>query len=360
MKRILVINGPNLETLGRREPEVYGAQTLTDLNSMIVAFGIKLGVQVTTFQSNHEGELIEAIRGAEVDGLVINPAALTHTSIALADSIRASGLPCVEVHLSNIFERGQWRSISHTAEACVAQFYGRGLGGYRAAVRHLINRSAVSFDTVRYGPHHDNVGDLRIGNQELIILIHGGVWRHPFERDTIESLAVDLNQRGYTTWNLEHRRIGKGGGWPASGHDVLTALDFIPQLGLAPTRVTVLGHSAGGYLGLWASPRSDAVVDRVVGLAPIVDLEHGVQDAGELAPESRLFLDAGAPSQVDPGSVDTVLVHGEADQVVPFAHSLELAKHRGFELFRASGHHYDLLDPSKEHWEWVLARLAST
>src|SRR5690606_22521300 len=142
---------------------------------MMVDFGSRLGVEIETFQSNHEGQLIEMIRDSRADGLVINPGGLTHTSVALADAIAASNIPTVEVHLSNIVERESWRSVSITAQACVASFYGRGPGGYRAAIRHLINRTLVPFQTVRYGPHPDNVGDLRSGNSHLVVFIHGGV-----------------------------------------------------------------------------------------------------------------------------------------------------------------------------------------
>jgi len=360
MKRVLVLHGPNLDTLGTREPEVYGSQTLADLELMLTTFGERVGVEVTTFQSNHEGELIDTIRRSDVDALVVNPGALTHNSYALADAIRATAIPTVEVHFSNIKERESWRAVSVTGAACVATFYGRGPAGYRAALRHLVNRWTAPFETVRYGPHRDNIGDLRRGRSGLVVLIHGGVWRHQFERDTIESLAVDLNLRGYTTWNIEHRRIGLGGGWPASGHDALTALDFIPQLGITTDQVTVIGHSAGGYLGMWASPRSHTKVDLVVGLAPIVDLEHGVADEGEIVVESRLFLNAGAPPQADPGNTPTVLVHGEDDRVVPFAHSEGLVQRKGFPLLKSGHNHFDLLDPSKAHWPWVLEHLPST
>ncbi len=358
MKSFLVVNGPNLDLLGRRQPEIYGTGSLPELESGLIAFGRDLGLEITTFQSNHEGELIEVIHTAEVDGLVLNPGAFTHTSHAIADAVRASGIPTVEVHLSNIHEREPWRAVSVVAPACVRSIYGRGVAGYRAAIRHHLNRTTSPGEEVRYGPHRDNIGDLRRGERDLVVLLHGGVWKHQFERDTIESLAVDLHQRGHSSWNVEYRRIGAGGGWPGSAHDVLAALDFIPQLELPDGKVTVIGHSAGGYLGMWAAPRSKTSVDLIVGLAPIIDLELCVFDAGELEPESRLLLEAGAPPRVTPGGIPAFLIHPIEDAVVPFQHSSDLASETGVMLKEYNGGHFDLLDPSKPHWELVLERLS--
>jgi 3-dehydroquinate dehydratase II len=355
VNRVLIVNGPNLDLLGSREPEVYGDVTLPELEESIRGFGESLGLQISTLQSNHEGEIIEALRDSDADGIVINPGALTHTSRALADAIAAKQSPTVEVHISNILEREPWRAHSLIEQACVKSIYGRGIAGYRAAIRHLVNQARSPGEVVRYGPHDDNVGDLRRGNRGLVVLLHGGVWRHQFERDTTESLAVDLHSRGFSTWNLEYRRIGKGGGWPACGHDVLTALDFSPQLGIAGP-VIVLGHSVGSYLGLWAAARSRVPVDLFVGLASVVDLELGVSDRGELEHESRAFLEAGAPPRV--GSAGpALLVHPINDPVVSFAHSGGLASSEGHPLLESEGGHYDLLDPSKSHWEWVLEKL---
>lgn len=356
MKHILIVNGPNLDLLGSREPEVYGDVTLPELEESIRGFGRSLGLEISWFQSNHEGEIIEALHDSEADGIVINPGALTHTSRALADAIAARESPTVEVHISNILEREPWRAQSLIEEACVKSIYGRGIAGYRAAIRHLVNRARSPAEVVRYGPHDDNVGDLRRGERGLVVLLHGGVWRHQFERDTTESLAVDLHSRGFSSWNLEYRRIGKGGGWPACGHDVLTALDFTPQLDIEGP-VIVLGHSVGSYLGLWAAARSRTPVDLFVGLASVLDLELGVSDRGELENESRTFLEAGAPPRVSPG-VPTILVHPINDSVVSFRHSYGLANGNGFPLLETEGGHYDLLDPSKAHWEWVVERLS--
>ena len=139
---ILVINGPNMNMLGRREPEIYGHETLADLEAMIRAHCAKRGVSCEFFQSNHEGAIVDRIQQAmgESDGIVINPAAYTHTSVAIPDALRAVGIPAVEVHISDIASRESYRHISYTKEACLAQIAGRGFQGYLDAVDQLIER----------------------------------------------------------------------------------------------------------------------------------------------------------------------------------------------------------------------------
>jgi 3-dehydroquinate dehydratase-2 len=140
MKKIAVINGPNLNRLGKREPEIYGTATLADLEKGLRAeFGA--AAELSFFQSNHEGELIDRIADAAdagFSGIVINPGALTHTSIALRDALLGAKLPAVEVHLSNIYRREEFRHKSLTAPACTAVITGLGFDGYRAALAHLL------------------------------------------------------------------------------------------------------------------------------------------------------------------------------------------------------------------------------
>lgn len=140
MKRIVIINGPNLDRLGLREPDIYGDQTLTDLENLLTEEAESLGVQVQFYQNNHEGFIIDEIgefADAEVYGLIINPGALTHTSLALRDAIAGSDLPTVEVHISNIYNREEIRQHSMTAPACIGVISGLGFDGYVAALRHL-------------------------------------------------------------------------------------------------------------------------------------------------------------------------------------------------------------------------------
>ena len=142
MKRIVIINGPNLDRLGIREPDIYGDQTLTDLENLLTEEAESLGVQVQFYQSNHEGFIIDEIgeySDSEVFGLILNPGALTHTSLALRDAIAGSDLPAIEVHISNIDRREDIRQHSLTAPACIGVISGLGFDSYVAALRHLAN-----------------------------------------------------------------------------------------------------------------------------------------------------------------------------------------------------------------------------
>lgn len=138
--RILVINGPNLNLLGARLPEVYGTETLGDLENRCRAWGAELGTEVATFQSNHEGDLIDALHDAigSYDGVVLNPGALTHYSYSLHDAVEAIPVPVVEVHISDIASREEWRRRSVIAAACSATISGEGIDGYRQAIELLL------------------------------------------------------------------------------------------------------------------------------------------------------------------------------------------------------------------------------
>ena len=138
--KLLFLNGPNLNMLGIREPEIYGRETYRDLEKYIQNFCVKLGIQCEIFQSNHEGALVDAIQAAygKFDGIVINPAAYTHTSVALLDALKAVGLLAVEVHLSDVSKREDFRQVSYVRLACCKTFAGHGFEGYRMAAEYLL------------------------------------------------------------------------------------------------------------------------------------------------------------------------------------------------------------------------------
>lgn len=137
--RVLVINGPNLNRLGVREPGVYGSNTLTDLEKDLLTFGEKFNCEVTCFQSNHEGDLIDAIHEADeqYDGIVINPGAFTHYSYAIRDAIASISIPVIEVHISNVHAREEFRHTSVTAPVTAGQIIGLGFKGYELAILAL-------------------------------------------------------------------------------------------------------------------------------------------------------------------------------------------------------------------------------
>ena len=138
---ILVLNGPNLNMLGIREPEHYGTQTLADLIAMLEAEAERLGITIECYQSNHEGDLVDKIQAAygTADGILINPAAYTHTSVALLDAVKAVSLPTVEVHISDPDTRDEFRKISYIRQACIATVKGKGFAGYIEGLHILVN-----------------------------------------------------------------------------------------------------------------------------------------------------------------------------------------------------------------------------
>ena len=137
--KILVLNGPNINMLGIREPDIYGKNTFADLLALLDAAAVEFGVEVTQYQSNHEGCLVNEIQKAYgfYDGIVINPAAYTHTSVAILDALKAVGIPAVEVHISDVDARESFRRISYPGMACVKTIKGQGLDGYRQAIAWL-------------------------------------------------------------------------------------------------------------------------------------------------------------------------------------------------------------------------------
>lgn len=368
MHRIAVVNGPNLNMLGKREPEVYGSTTLDELEEQCRSWGSDLGVEVETFQSNHEGALIDFLHSAEADGFVFNPGALSHTSYALHDALTSIAAPTVEVHISNIRKREEWRRGSVTAPACVHAIYGRGITGYRDALSHLVHRSRHSLETLAYGELPDQFADVRTpgeGRHPGVLLVHGGMWRHHLARDLTDRLAVDLTDRGYTTYNVEYRRVDGGGG----GVDTLGDVRAAVRAAAGDSRsesLKVIGHEAGGLLALLAAaPRE---VDLCVALGGITDLLAARQDRlGDGAVAE--FLAGSPPEALSPLNrlpvgVPVVLFHGNRDPVVPVGQSETFAA-----AAREAGDTVELrvlegadsegfLDPASSMWAEVLEAIA--
>ena len=140
--KLLVLNGPNLNMLGIREPNIYGKESYPQLVKLVEDTCRQLGVEVEVYQSNHEGDLVDKIQAAygAKDAIVINPAAYTHTSVAILDALKAVGLPAVEVHLSDVNAREEFRHISYAGMACEKSFIGMGFEGYRVAIQYLTGK----------------------------------------------------------------------------------------------------------------------------------------------------------------------------------------------------------------------------
>jgi len=140
--KILVINGPNINLLGMREPEIYGRRTYSELLRVVAEAGEKFGAETEEFQSNHEGAIVDRIQAAygKVDGIVINPAAYTHTSVAIRDALVAGGIPAVEVHISKVDDREAFRHVSFVRDVCLTTVSGRGIEGYADAIEYLCEK----------------------------------------------------------------------------------------------------------------------------------------------------------------------------------------------------------------------------
>jgi 3-dehydroquinate dehydratase-2 len=365
--RVLLLNGPNLNLLGTRRPEIYGSTTLGEVEDLFRRWATDAGVRrVETFQSNHEGALIDRIHEARdgIDGIVFNPGAFTHTSYALHDALESVEIPTVEVHISNVEEREPWRRTSVIRPACAHTIYGRGVDGYRWGLLHLVNRSAVPVERLVYGDDPSQFADLRLPGDPsapLVVLVHGGFWRHHWTRDTTESIAVDLVQRGFATLNVEFRRIGAGGSADTMVADVRTCMERVKEDGLIDRRPwLIVGHSAGGQLALVAVSDIDAPPpSAVITMGGVSDLRAAVdQDLGNGA--AAAYLDGAAPERFSPTRLvplpgPLIIAHGTSDDRVPFeqAERLMTAQRKaGGEALLLSGPHghFEYLDPASPPW----------
>ena len=365
--RLLVLNGPNLNLLGRRRPEVYGSTTLAQLEEMTTAWAEEIGfVSVDTFQSNHEGALIDRIHQTDADGIVFNPGAYTHTSYALHDALESVAIPTVEVHISNVEEREPWRRISVVRPACLHTVYGRGIDGYRWAIRHLAAELGHPSTRIPYGDGPSRFLDLRFpageGPHPVVFLVHGGFWRHFWTHDLMSTLALDLVGRGLAVANVEYRRCGAGGSGATFPADVAAAVDLVADLPeIDPGRMGMAGHSAGGHLTLLEATRGRLQV--AVGMGAVTDLVAGV--AADLGSGAVLaYLDGVEPARLSPchgprPEGEVLLVHGTSDDRVPVSQAETYAStfpETRLELIEGADH-FGFLDPADPLWTPVADAL---
>jgi len=357
--RILLINGPNLNLLGTREPHIYGSDTLADLEAMWRRHGTTFGIGIDTYQSNHEGAIIDEIQaaGPRHDGIVINAGAFTHYSYAIHDALRAIDVPVVEVHISDIHEREEWRKVSVISPIAERVIVGRGTQGYLDAINLLIARSLFPPSSLHYGPDPDQVIDLRIPDdpRALVNLIHGGFWRTKWARDTMDPIAAALAGAGYATANIEYRRGPAS--FDASNSDVAGAVEaasrHLVEQGHADLPAVAVGHSAGGYLAIRLAEEHPEM--SVVALSPVINLEAisaarpdddpvAAYLGNDIAAAPDLW-DRAAPSGRNATRV--TIVHGSMDSDVPADHSLAFHdSHPGSTLVTLVGaDHMHLIDP---------------
>ena len=369
--RIAVINGPNLNLLGTRQPELYGHTTLDRLVRLLTAWGRSVGAEISHFQSNHEGTIIDHLHDlrGQVEGLVINPGALTHYSFSLADALAAVELPAVEVHISNIMERETWRRRSVISPVCVRTIYGRGVEGYLWAIRHLHYRRLGNPQEV-IGTA-GAVGDLRLpsgdGPHPVVVLLHGGGWMGQWRRDQLDGMAVDLSARGYATYNFEYLPPHAGGRFPATIETTRQAHHEIARRNrLDSRRVALLGHSAGGNLALMASmwwrrwshsPRLGISLAGITTLRMESDLDRAYL-AGQ---DPR----AASPSRLVPLGVRSLLIHATDDEIVPSDHSTHFtqaatdAGDSSETVLLPGGGHLGFLDMRSRAWAQARERIVA-
>lgn len=323
-------------------------------------------------------------------GVIIAPGPDGFDASGLASAVAAVAMPVVAVEPGNLRKAGLQPESSRIAAAGARVLYGRGPGTARHALLHIACRHGQPVDTLAYGPDPSQDGDLwcpaGAGPHPVAVLFHGGFWYHAWERDLMDGLARDLARRGIAAWNVEYRRVGSGGGWPATGGDAARATDHLvalaPVYDLDLDRVAVLGHSAGAQLALWVAARGRRGLVHpavVVGMATIADLEEamaartggnsvarllaaGLENAGDDGDLDVPLADASPRARL-PIGVPQILAHAVDDDVVPltqttaYAEAARAAGDNVTVLTIEAGGHFSLIDPLGPAWATIARAL---
>jgi acetyl esterase/lipase len=342
-----------------------------------------LGVEVETRRCPDEAAILASIRSAgDAEGIVLVPGLEGFASAALASAVADVEAPVVAVDLGNLRRRGAEPAASMLALAGARVIHGRGVDGCRWGLHHVVWRASWPSLTVAYGDLPDQVGDLRLpGHSQpypVAVLVHGGYWYEPWERDLMDGLAVDLVRRGWATWTPEYRRVGAGGGWPTTAHDLAAAVEHVAALAaehpLDVGRVILLGHSAGGQLVLWAAVRRQARIRPrlVVALAPVADLAAARGEGPGSGPVGALLATADDPQRAlaeaspimrVPLGVTQLVAHTADDALVPVTQSrryvaaARAADDRVTYHEFAHGGHFALITPGSPAWRATVDAL---
>ena len=379
MTRVLVVPGPGLE----------GHQCLRWGAELGVEVEVRAGDPAAVLGALSAGHPSIAPDGAPASprpaGVVVAPGPSGFDAPGLAAAVAATGLPVVAVEPGNLRQSDLDPESTRLVAAGGHVLYGRGPDTGRHALLYLARRRDQVPDTLAYGADPSQEGDLWCpdgdGPHPVAVLFHGGFWYHAWERDLMDGLALDLARRGIAAWNVEYRRVGAGGGWPATGADAARATDHLvalaPVYGLDLSRVVVLGHSAGAQLALWVAARgrrAEVQPALVVGLATIADLEAALAErigGGSVARlldsqgdgDVELALTDASPRARLPIGVPQLLAHAADDEVVPssqtadYAGAATAAGDDVTVLELGDGGHFDLIDPRTSAWKTVASAL---
>lgn len=384
--RIVVVPGPGLDGAQCSE---WGREIGVDVD---VRPGDPAAI-VDAMVSGHPSMVADSGNGAgppEPAGVVIAPGPDGFDASGLASAVAAAAVPVVAIEPGNLRRAGLQPESTRIVAAGARVLYGRGPGTARHALLHLACRHGQPVDTLAYGPDLSQDGDLwcpaGAGPHPVAVLFHGGFWYHAWERDLMDGLARDLARRGIAAWNVEYRRVGAGGGWPATGGDAARATDHLvplaPVYDLDLDRVAVVGHSAGAQLALWVAARGrrgEVHPALVVGMATIADLEEaltartggnsvarllaaGLDNAGDVGDLDVALADASPRARL-PIGVAQILAHAIDDDVVPAAQTTayaEAARAAGDDvtvLTIEAGGHFSLIDPLSSAWATVARAL---